>query len=164
MSAVQNPPLEISLSAVSGPIREKNHQVLQPVLTDLIAFSATVKQLHWNVIGPHFRPIHLHLDEIYEGVLEAIDTVAERLSATGHSPNGTIGYVAANTELKDVPGGFTRDDQVLTLAVHEIGELVGLIRSRMASIEDVDTVTADLLHQIVANLEKHHWMLQAQRA
>ncbi|HWD40165.1 MAG TPA: DNA starvation/stationary phase protection protein [Fimbriimonas sp.] len=155
--------LEVSLAAVEGPIREKNHKVLQPILTDLLAFALTVKQLHWNVVGPHFRPIHLHLDVIFDEVQEAIDTVAERMSATGHSPDGRLKSTAKNTELEDVPEGFLRDDEVLLLASRNLRELVGLIRSRMETIEDVDTVTADLLHQIVEKLEKQHWMIQAQR-
>jgi len=154
---------EISLSAVTAAQREKNHKVLQPVLTDLIAFSCIVKQLHWNVVGPYFRAVHLHLDEIYADVLEGIDSVAERISAVGHSPNGNVKYVAANAELQDVPEGFTRDSEVLLLASARIAELAKLIRSRMAEIEEDDTVTADLLHQVVQKLEKHHWMLQAQR-
>lgn len=155
--------VEISLSAVSETQREKNHQVLQPVLTDLIAFSLIVKQLHWNVVGPHFRAVHLHLDEVYAEVLESVDEVAERLSATGHSPSGSINSVAKNTELQDVPEGYLRDSEVLLLASARLHELAGLIRSRMALIEEDDTVTADLLHQVVAKLEKQHWMIQAQR-
>jgi len=120
--------------------------------------------LHWNVIGSNFRPIHLHLDEIYEDVEEAIDTVAERITACGHSPLGTAKSVAADSELVDPPSGFIRDDEVLLIAGQRIHEVSGLIRSRMAAIEDVDTVTADILHQIVEKLEKHHWMLKAQRA
>ncbi|HVT14401.1 MAG TPA: DNA starvation/stationary phase protection protein [Fimbriimonadaceae bacterium] len=156
--------VEQSFAVVSGPQREENRRVLQPILTDLIAFSLNVKQLHWNVIGPNFRPIHLHLDEIHDDVEEAVDSVAERLTACGHSPSGTVKSVGADTELVDVPTGFIRDEEVLLLAGQRMHELIGLIRSRMASIEDVDTVTADLLHQIVEKLEKHHWMLRAQRA
>ncbi len=156
--------LNADFGVVSGPQREKNHRSLQPILTDLIAFGMTVKQLHWNVVGPHFRPIHLHLDEIYAEVQEAVDTVAERISATGHSPLGTTKSVAADTEIAEPPSGFIRDNEVLLLAGQRIHELSGLIRTRMAEIEDVDTVTADILHQIVEKLEKHHWMLRAQRA
>lgn len=151
-------------AAVSGPQQDKNHQVLQPVLVDLIAFGLTVKQLHWNVTGPHFRPIHLHLDEIHDDVQEAVDAVAERITATGHSPDGTLKTVSGDTELVDPPKGFLPDTEVLTLAGQHVRELIGLIRSRMETIEDVDTVTADLLHQVVDKLEKHHWMLQASRA
>ena len=163
MSIATRDDLEVSLAVVSGPQREHNHRVLQPILTDLIAASLIIKQLHWNVVGTDFRPIHLHLDEIYADVVEAVDTVAERLAATGHSPDGRLKSVAANTELLEVPEGFLHDKEVLLHASERVRELTGLIRSRMAVIEDVDTVTADVLHQIVDKLEKHHWMLQAQR-
>ena len=156
--------IEQPFAVVTGPQREENHRVLQPVLTDLIAFGLTVKQLHWNVIGPNFRPIHLHLDEIHAVVLKAVDAVAERITACGHSPIGTLKSVAKDTELVDPPHGFIRDEEVLLLASQRIHELTGLIRTRMAAIEDVDTVTADLLHKIVEKLEMHHWMLRAQRA
>ena len=163
MSNTQLKAMDQSLAVVSGPQQEQNHRILQPVLTDLIAFGLSVKQLHWNVLGPHFRSIHLQLDEIYGDVVEATDSVAERIASCGHSPTGTSKEVAASSELLDVPLGFIRDDEVLLHAGHRIHELSGLIRSRMKDIEEVDTVTADLLHQIVATLEKHHWMLRAQR-
>jgi starvation-inducible DNA-binding protein len=163
MSTKTIDPFEISLSSVDGKLREKNHEALQPVLTSLIAFGLIVKQLHWNIIGPGFRPIHLHLDEIYEDVLEATDTVAERLSATGSSPSGCVHFIATNTDLKDPEEGFIRDEHVLALACLRILETIGLVRDQLQIIETVDTVSADLLHQILAKLEKQHWMLQAQR-
>jgi starvation-inducible DNA-binding protein len=163
MAIATREPLEISFGAVSAEQREKNRQVLQPILYDLIAFARVLKQLHWNVIGPNFRNIHLQLDDIYEVAEGSTDTVAERLSAVGVSPNGRIKDVAKNTEIDDVPEGFTRDTETLLLAEHRTKQTIENIRSRMAEIEDVDTVTADMLHQICASLEKLHWMLQAHR-
>lgn len=163
MSVAQHEELEVSLAAVNAAQREMNREVLQPILTDLIVFGRVLKQLHWNVIGPHFRPIHLHLDEIYAEAEEAIDLVAERLAAVGHSPNGRLKDTLENAEIDDAPTGFIRDKEALILAEHRTKMVIDLIRSRMAQIEETDTVTADMLHQIVAGFEKHHWMIQAQR-
>ena len=155
--------LQPSLAAVGAPQREINHKVLQPVLTDLIMLGRVLKQLHWNITGPGFRPIHQHLDEIYAFVEEGIDDVAERLVATGHAANGRTVDVAKNAEIDDAPMGFISDREVLLFAEHSIKEVVQLVRSRMADIEEKDTATADMLHQIALGLEKHHWMIQAQR-
>ena len=152
-----------SLATVEDGQREWNFRILQPILYDLVALGRVLKQLHWNVIGPGFRPIHLHLDEIYEFVDGATDEVAERLAAVGHSPSGRMADVVDGTEIEDVPSGFIRDEEVLRLAEHSVRRAVGLIRSRTIEIEDVDTATADMLHQIALSLEKHHWMLEAQR-
>lgn len=165
MAVAQKPETlnQVSFSAVNASQREENRRVLQPVLTDLIALSSLLKQLHWNVIGPNFRPIHLHLDEIFDFVQTSIDDVAERLVATGHSADGRLSSVAKESELKEPPEGFLRDEKVLLLGSHAVKQAVELIRDRMAEIEDIDTVTADMLHQIAMGLEKHHWMLEAQR-
>lgn len=143
--------------------RTKNQEVLQPVLNDLITLGRVVKQLHWNVVGPHFRAIHQHLDEVYATIDAGVDDVAERMAATGHSPDGRIREVAAKSEIEDAPPGFLADQRVLLLAAHGIKQTCEIIRSRMEAIEEVDVVTADLLHQIVMDLEKHHWMLEATR-
>jgi len=152
-----------SLAVVNEGQQEWNKKVLQPILFDLIALGRVLKQLHWNVVGPNFRPLHLHLDEIYATVEEASDEVAERLAATGHSPNGRMADVTENSEIEDVPVGFTPEAEVLLFAEHSVRRMVGLIRSRTEEIEDVDSGTADLLHQISLSLEKHHWMLAAQQ-
>jgi starvation-inducible DNA-binding protein len=39
---------------------------------------------------------------------------------------------------------------------------IGTIRERMDRLEDVDTVTADLLHGVVAKLEENLWMVRVQ--
>lgn len=155
--------IQKSFAVVGAKPRDKNHSALQPILTDLITLGRVLKQLHWNVTGPHFRSIHLHLDEIYAIVDAGIDEVAERMTATGHSPDGRIREVAAKSEIEDAPAGFLADQRVLLLASHALKQTSELIRSRCEAIEDVDVVTADLLHQIVLDLEKHHWMLEATR-
>jgi starvation-inducible DNA-binding protein len=154
---------EPSLATVENSVSEKNLAVLQPVLFDLISLTRVIKQLHWNVIGPNFRPIHLQLDKIYEDVDESVDEVAERMSAVGQSPTGRTEDVLAHTSIKDAPAGFIRDVEVLSCLSDRLKIAAQRIRKRCDEIEDVDTVSADMLHGIIHELEMHHWMIQAQR-
>ena len=142
--------------------RDLLQAALQPALTDLIAFGLTVKQAHWNVKGKNFRPVHLHLDEIYEEVQESIDEVAERLTALSISPNGQASFVTKNTIIPELPEGFHANEVVVSSIATELKKLVDALRARMDTIEDVDTVTADLFHAVVAGLEKQLWMLRSQ--
>ena len=48
---------------------------LQGVLAILIDLSLTGRHAHWNVQGPNFRPLHLHLDELIDEWRDAADTV-----------------------------------------------------------------------------------------
>lgn len=163
ITEIKHNSVQTTLSAVSEIQSDWNHKVLQPILYDMIDFSRTIKQLHWNIVGLHFRPAHLFLDEIYATLEESTDMVAERMSATGHSPNGKIQDIAKHSTCEVVPEGFIQDSDVLLLAQHGLRHLIGAVRARGLEIEDIDRVTSDMLHKISFDLEKHHWMLAAQR-
>lgn len=137
-------------------------EALQPSLYDLIALGLITKQAHWNVTGPHFRSLHLFLDEIWGSIQEYVDMVAERLAVLSVSPSGQANEVTNQAELSPIPLGFLKDANVIDLMTERMGTTSRNIRERMAKIEDADTVTADMLHQILDGLEKHQWMMRSQ--
>ena len=144
--------------------REAIGTELQATLTLLIDLSLLGKQAHWNVVGPHFRPLHLHLDEMVDAWRAAADTVAERAVALGYAPDGRAATVAERSGLSPLPSGPVADHEVIAAFTRLLTEAVGAIRDRMDRIEDVDTVTADLLHGVVAGLEENLWMVRVQAA
>lgn len=144
--------------------REAVGNELQATLTLLIDLSLLGKQAHWNVVGPLFRPLHLHLDEMIDAWREAADSVAERAVALGHAPDGRAATVAERSQLPPLPAGPIADREVIEAFTRLLTEAVGAIRERMDRIEDVDTVTADLLHGVVAGLEENLWMVRVQAA
>jgi starvation-inducible DNA-binding protein len=137
---------------------------LQAVLTVLIDLSLLGKQAHWNVVGPNFRPLHLQLDEMIDAWRSAADAVAERAVALGHAADGRAATVAARSELPALPAGQLADRDGFRAVTGLLTDAVGTIRDRMDRIEDVDTVTADLLHGVVAGLEENLWMVRVQAA
>jgi starvation-inducible DNA-binding protein len=146
------------------PDREGLGGELQGALTVLIDLSLLGKQAHWNVTGPHFRALHLQLDEMIDAWRDAADAVAERAAALGHAPDGRAATVAARSGLEPLPEGPLPDHLVVKAFTRLLTDAVGTIRERMDRIEDVDTVTADLLHGIVAGLEENLWMVRVQSA
>jgi starvation-inducible DNA-binding protein len=137
---------------------------LQKVLVALTDLALSGKQAHWNVVGPRFRSLHLELDEMVAAWRVAADTVAERAVALGHAPDGRVGTVAERTILPALPDGPLQDTAVVTLLTRLLTEAVGLIRECMDRLEDVDAVTADVLHGVVAELEEQLWMTRVQAA
>jgi len=144
--------------------REAIGAELQAILVALIDLSLAGKQAHWNVIGPNFRALHLQLDELIDEWREAADGVAERAVALGHAPDGRVGTVAARTELDPLPAGAISDRDVVGAFTRLLTDAIGSIRERMDRLEDVDTVTADLLHGVVGKLEENLWMIRVQAA
>jgi starvation-inducible DNA-binding protein len=137
---------------------------LQIILAILVDLSLTGKQAHWNVQGPNFRALHLHLDEMIDEWREAADAVGERAVALGHAIDGRTPTVAAQSLLPQLEPGPLQDRDLVVTLTRILTEAIGAVRERMDRLEDVDTVTADLLHGIVAKLEEQAWMIRVQTA
>jgi starvation-inducible DNA-binding protein len=142
--------------------REGVGQELQATLHELIDLSLIGKQLHWAIVGPLFRPLHLQLDELVESWHEISDTVAERAVALGFVPDGQASAVAAGSPLAPVARGALEDHVVLRELTHRVAEVSERARERMNRLGDADLASQDVLIEVVRELEKQQWMLRAQ--
>ncbi|MER5756590.1 DNA starvation/stationary phase protection protein [Streptomyces sp. NPDC002088] len=154
MNVVKSPLPDADLKTVSG--------ALQGALVDLIDLSLVAKQVHWNVVGARFRSIHLQLDEVVGSARTHSDTVAERASALGVSPDGRAATVAGGSGIGAVPEGWIKDTDAVRTLVAALGAVITRMRERVASTGDADPVSQDIFIGITADLEKHHWMFQAE--
>ncbi|MFI9154268.1 Dps family protein [Streptomyces sp. NPDC053367] len=154
MYVVKSPLSDADLKTVS--------EALQGALVDLVDLSLVAKQIHWNVVGPRFRSVHLQLDEVVATARTHSDTVAERASALGVSPDGRAATVASGSGIGSVPGGWVRDGDAVGVLVDALGAVIGRMRERVAATGEADPVSQDIFIGITADLEKHHWMFQAE--
>ncbi|MER5492387.1 Dps family protein [Streptomyces sp. LE64] len=137
-------------------------EALQGALVDLVDLSLISKQIHWNVVGPRFRSIHLQLDEVVDTARLHSDTVAERASTLGVPPDGRAETVARTSGTGKVPDGWIKDADAVGTLVGALGSVIARMRERVDATADADPVSQDILIQITADLEKHHWMFQAE--
>ena len=142
--------------------REGVGEELQATLHELIDLSLIGEQLHWAVVGPLFRPLHLQLDELVDSWRELSDTVAERAVALGFVPNGQAKAVAAGSQLAAVAPTALEDYLVVRELTHRIAEVSERVRDRMDRLGDADLASQDVLIEVVRELEKQQWMLRAQ--
>ena len=150
------PPLEVNHE------REGVGQQLQTTLHELVDLSLIGKQLHWAVVGPLFRPLHLLLDELVDSWRELSDTVAERSVALGFVPDGQAKAVAAGSQLAAVAPTALEDHLVVRDLTHRVAEVSEQVRDRMNRLGEADLASQDVLIEVVRELEKQQWMLRAQ--
>ncbi|MFI6107044.1 Dps family protein [Streptomyces sp. NPDC051310] len=137
-------------------------EALQGTLVDVVDLSLVAKQVHWNVVGPRFRSIHLQLDEVVATARQHADVVAERASALGITPDGRAATVASSSAVGKVPTGWIKDDDAVRILVDGLGAVIRRMRERIEATDKPDPVTQDLLIALTADLEKHAWMFQAE--
>jgi starvation-inducible DNA-binding protein len=155
-------------SPVTSPLgdgeREATGAVLQATLVDLVDLSLIAKQAHWNVVGQNFRSAHLQLDELVSAARQFTDDVAERANAIGISPNGKAKTVVESSGVPEFPDNWQSVETTVAAIVEILGEVIKRIRKRIDETDKTDLVTQDLLIEIARELEKQHWMWQAQTA
>ncbi|MET8803235.1 DNA starvation/stationary phase protection protein [Streptomyces sp. NPDC004546] len=156
MYVVKSPLAEGDLKTVA--------EALQGALVDLVDLSLVAKQIHWNVVGPRFRSIHLQLDEVVASARTHSDTVAERASALGVPPDGRAATVASGSGIGTTPAGWIKDGDAVGAMVDALGAVIAAMRVRVAATGEPDPVSQDIFIGITADLEKHHWMFQAEHA
>ncbi|MEV0526572.1 DNA starvation/stationary phase protection protein [Streptomyces sp. NPDC050439] len=154
MYVVKSPLSEADLKTVS--------EALQGALVDLVDLSLVAKQIHWNVVGPRFRSVHLQLDEVVDTARTHSDTVAERASTLGVSPDGRASTVAQSSGIGDVAAGWVKDADAVGTLVDALGAVITRMRERVEATGEADPVSQDIFIGITADLEKHHWMFQAE--
>ena len=142
--------------------REEIGGQLQGLLVELIDLSLLGKQLHWSVAGPHFRSLHLQLDELIDSWRDLADTVAERAVAIGYFPDGQSGAVAAATPLHAVERGELRDAVVVRELTQRLAEVAEHAREKMDRLGELDAASQDVVIEVIRELEKQLWMVRVQ--
>ena len=134
---------------------------LGQVLADSTVLYAKTHGFHWNVTGPMFNTLHLMFMDQYTELWTALDAIAERIRALGHTaPYGAsvIAGLASIAESQGVPAALAMVRELV-----EGHEAVARTIRRVFVLADEasDQPTADLLTQRLQIHEKTAWMLRS---
>lgn len=156
--------MKLHSQTLSEALCKQVAQPLQETVVDYISLASVARQAHWAVVGREFRSFHAYMDELGAELAALIDETAERMLALGELPLGQVDYVARHSQVEPLPADFVQKKDLVPALSERIAEVVKRIRARIAVVEPLDAVTADLLISSVAGLEKTLWMLQAENA
>ena len=142
--------------------RKKLCELLNSRLADAIDLELQTKQAHWNVTGPHFIALHELFDSVHDTVEEHVDSLAERVVQLGGTADGTLATAAKKSTLPkpslDLVDGT---DHVKAVADSLAAATKNARAAIEASTELGDAATADLFTEIVRDLDKQLWFVEA---
>ncbi len=147
---------------LSKDTREEMIELLNARLADSLDLQSQVKQAHWNVKGMSFIALHELFDQVYEGVVEYTDTIAERVTSLGGTAEGTVRVAAQKSTLDQYPLEISegRDHvDALSSALAAFGKQV---RDGIDKADDAgDKDTADVFTEVSRGTDKLLWFVEA---
>ncbi len=133
---------------------------VNPLIADAFALYVKTKNFHWHLASSHFREYHKMFDQQAKDIFESIDPMAERLRKIGGTTIRSISHVTALQTISDENRDFvTADDMVIEL-LNDNRHIAEAIRNAIEACEDNrDSVTANLLQEILDLTERRVWFL-----
>ena len=118
-------------------------------LSDLVIFYLKLHDLHWNVKGMQFVPVHQYSEARYEDMAEKFDEIAELLLQHGEKPVSSIREYLALSSIKELGKDSYRDEEVIRIISEDMAYLKGKAEALRLEAD------AEGLFDIVAALEDH---------
>ena len=134
-------------------------------LSDLVVFYLKLHDLHWNVKGLQFVPVHQYTEARYEDMAEKFDAIAELMIMHGEKPVSSISQYLELASIQELHQDTYRDEEVLKILIEDLGRLKAeaeALRLKMAE-EDVFDVVA-VLEEHAAGYSKELWFLNSMMA
>ncbi len=151
-------------SSIDIPVEIRSQVVglLNLRLADAIDLKMQAKHAHWNAKGKEFFALHQLFDGIAGHCEQQSDMVAERVTALGGIAKGTAKVVVQNSSVPDYDLGATTGEQHVRALVKSVASFAARLRTDINFTDELgDKATADVLTEVVREVDKDLWFLEA---
>ena len=140
-------------------------EIISNLNRDLAAASdlySQTKQAHWNVKGENFYQLHELFDELADGVEEAVDNLAERVTALGGYALGTVRMASEASYLPEYNCHSHKGTDHVKMLAERYAIFARRAREMIDRAVDLgDISTSDLYTEISRATDKALWFLEA---
>jgi len=135
-------------------------QVLRLLQADAQVFYFKLHNLHWNVTGMMFAPLHQKTEELYNEFAVIFDDLAERQLQLHSKPVVTIKDTLEISRIVETDEMRFTAEQVVNYLIDDLNHFHKEFK-KLSEISEGDTTTQSFADDKVAWLEKELWMLRA---
>ena len=138
-------------------------KTLNPYLSDLVVMYLKLHDLHWNVKGMQFVPVHQYTETLYMDMTLKFDAVAELIIMQGEKPVSNMKDYLELADVKEVSKDFYRDEEVLKIVLDDLILLKDKASAIHESCADNYSVTT-MMEEHIAFYDKEIWFLRSMMA
>ena len=136
------------------------HKHLNTLLATEAAFGLQLRNAHWNLISPQFKPLHEYLGELYSASNERIDEIAERNRMIGGIPIASFTEFEAYSLITPASKPMKHSEEIFKTLLSSTQTIMKHLKKGidMAAKAD-DPGTEDFLTAMLQDHEKNAWFL-----
>lgn len=138
----------------------KQTELMNQYVADLGVLNVKFHNLHWNVVGERFKPVHEYVEALYDMLFENYDDVAERLKMLGQFPLASLSKYLEVTNVEELDEKDYQISEVYAILKQELEHLKTLatnIRSVADKADDFATVA--MMEDQVDAYDKELWFI-----
>ena len=118
--------------------------------------------LHWNVLGLQFKPVHEYLEGLNDSMHEVFDEVAELLKMNGEYPLASLKDFLAVSEIAELESKDYSVKESLQIALADIKLLKeNALELRKLAAEDDFYPLQVMMEDHLANYNKVVWFIES---
>lgn len=140
----------------------KDYKKINEYLSNLAILNVKFHNLHWNVVGIHFKELHELTEELYDDLFEKYDAVAELLKMKGEMPLSRVSDYLKNSSVEEVePKDFSSKEvlEILLGDLHKMRELALEIIN--AADEEGDFAVVNEFEDHIGGYNKNIWFIES---
>lgn len=135
---------------------------LNQYLANVAVLYVKLHNLHWNVVGRDFKPVHEYLETLYDGFAGTLDSVAECLKMNGEFPLASMKAYMETATIQELDSAVIRSGEALDVVKQDMGEMKAqaeTIRAQ-ADSEGLYGLVA-MMEEQLEHYQKTLWFLEA---
>lgn len=118
--------------------------------------------LHWNVIGGQFKPVHEYLEVLYDSLSDSLDEVAELLKINEEYPVASLREFLELSEIHELDSKDVNFKDALVIALEDLQVISRQAKVvRALALEDDLIGLVDSMEGIISNIEKESWFIRS---
>lgn len=142
--------------------KQAGFESLKRVLSDTFVLYMKTYAIHWNYTGANFFSVHKLTEIQYSELAEAVDEIAERLRALGHTAPISLEGILESSDLKEIGSGKMSSGAML----EELARGHDLLAKRAKEAADAtdecdDDFSNDMMIGRMGAHEKAAWMIKS---
>lgn len=138
----------------------KKNELMNQYVADLAVLNVKFHNLHWNVVGERFEPVHVYVEKLYDDLFEKFDEVAERLKMLDVFPLASMKEYLNVSKVEELESRNYEIPEVMQVLKAELEGLRALaINIRTAADEEDDFGTVAMMEDHVAGFDKELWFI-----